>query len=188
MQRRAAEPAVEHGATEARAREHGTARLLRYDRRANRAHRKARRAELQRAHLQIIEADHRAGRAEGEASRVADAPGDRKPERTHSAVRERTIQLRDRAEGSRSAGPRSEADGSHGQPRSVRRVRGDLRHAAHRSARTRLSQRKAPAGQTAAAHLDVPIDPKRVGRPVECDTAPPGYVRPRAARTDYVGA
>ena len=56
-------------------------------RRADRADRKPRRAELERARPQRIEADDCARRAEREASAAADLAGDRQAQRLNPAVR-----------------------------------------------------------------------------------------------------
>ena len=73
--------------------EHRSARLLRHDRRADRADRQPRRAQLQRAGLQRVEADHRARRTEGKAAAAADPSVDRDSQRLNPAVGKRTVEL-----------------------------------------------------------------------------------------------
>ena len=124
----------EHRTVDARVGEHRPARRLTIDRRTDRADRQARRAELQRAHLQIVEADDRAGGAEGEAAAVAEPAVDRQPQRLHPAVREGAVELGDGAERGRAARARTEADRRQRQPLAAGAIGRDVGNAAHRRA------------------------------------------------------
>src|SRR6185312_15730549 len=62
------------------------------DRRPHRAHRQSRRAELERGHLQIVEADHRAAGADRKGAARPDASVDRQAECLDSAVRESVVE------------------------------------------------------------------------------------------------
>src|SRR6185503_19253210 len=112
----AAETAIQHRIAEARApRDWSTGPLVNQCG-TDRAHRKAGRPKLERAHLEIIEADHFASGAHCECAAWADAALDREPKRGHAAVREWPVELGDRADGRRAAGTGPEADRLECQP------------------------------------------------------------------------
>ena len=153
---------------------------------ADRAYRQPRRPELQPAHLQIIEADDRAGGAECEAAALADLALDRQPQRLHLPPGNAPSSWAMVLSAVEPPGTGPEADRWQGSALPARGIRRDVRLAAHRRAGAGLAKADSRLRQPAAGSLEIAVDAEAARRPVIGYAAATENARPGAARPDDV--